>query len=278
MQNKKTVFISSYPKSGNTWLRSIIGAIYNKNNGKFLITDYKKTPDFSQEKNFKFFENISYQKNGNINFNFLAKHWIPFQKTINNKSKKINFFKTHSLRKVGNYEFTNQETCLGFIYIFRDPRDVSISYAKYAEADLNTAINVMLFKDDNYTNFKKTNEWVSTWKNHYNSWHQFNSVPSLFIKYEEMILEPLTALDKIIKFINSLNVDNIELSDLVKKNILDSTNFKQLQKLEKKTEGPKKTYFFRKGTSMQWIDLLTQKQRNLIENELKDEMLDLGYL
>ena len=33
--NNKIIFISSYPKSGNTWLRCMISAVLNNRNGKF---------------------------------------------------------------------------------------------------------------------------------------------------------------------------------------------------------------------------------------------------
>jgi hypothetical protein len=277
-KNKKIVFISSYPKSGNTWLRSIIGAIYNKNNGIFSSEDFKKTPDFSQIKNFKNFKNIKYQKNGNINFNWLSKKWVPLQKIFNEESQNIIYFKTHSLQKIQDVEFTSKDTCLGFIYIYRDPRDVAISYMHHAKGDLDTAIKVMLYKKDNYTDFQSTNEWVSTWKNHYSSWKSFGAVPSLFIKYERMIEQPLLILNQILEYINSLNVDKVTLTKKKKENIIKSTSFKSLLENEIKTEGKKETYFYRKGTAAQWKDVLSQNQLNLIETELKNQMIQLDYL
>ena len=46
--NQKIIFISSYPKSGNTWIRSIIGALLNQNNGIFSLKDLEEIKLFSQ--------------------------------------------------------------------------------------------------------------------------------------------------------------------------------------------------------------------------------------
>ena len=46
-KNNKIVFIASYMKSGNTWMRSIICSLIN--NGKFELDDLKKIKLFSQE-------------------------------------------------------------------------------------------------------------------------------------------------------------------------------------------------------------------------------------
>ena len=40
--DKKIIFISSYPKSGNTWVRILISALLNNNNGLFEIKDLEK--------------------------------------------------------------------------------------------------------------------------------------------------------------------------------------------------------------------------------------------
>ena len=78
---KKIVFIASYMKSGNTWMRSIICSLMN--NGDFLLEDLKKIKLFSQEVYFNKLPNIKYQENGNLDFNFISDNWIEAQKVIN---------------------------------------------------------------------------------------------------------------------------------------------------------------------------------------------------
>ena len=279
--NNKIIFISSYPKSGNTWLRCMISAVLNNRNGKFDFKDLKKTGLFSREENFKHFNHIQYQKNGNIDFNFLSNHWIKAQKKINLENKKIKFFKTHSIRKVANKYFTDESVCLGFIYIIRDPRDVAISYTHHCGGKIDIAIQTMLFNKKNYASRHKANELISTWRQHLDSWNEFKQVSRLFIKYEDLLLDTKKILLEIINFINNLAKTPVVQNNVLIKNVLESTKFSSLQSMEKIdgfNEATEYSPFFRKGISNQWRSILSKDQINLIENELEMPMRQLGYL
>ena len=285
MQNigvsKKIIFISSYPKSGNTWVRCIISSFLNNQNGKFNFNDLSRTGLFSRESHFTHLKDLEYQENGNLNFNFISNNWIKAQQKINKESKGIRFFKTHSIREISNKYFTDQTVCLGFIYIVRDPRDIAISYTHHCGGDLNVAIETMLYNKKNYASHHKTNELISTWKQHLFSWNKFNSVPRLFIKYEDMLNDTRKILLQIIDFINSLTNLSIQKNDNFIENILNTTSFNNLQLLENNfgfNEATNNSPFFRIGISNQWETGLSQNQKDLIQNELKIPMKQLGYL
>ena len=64
------------------------------------------------------------------------------------------------------------------------------------------------------------------------------------------------------------------------KNIISSTNFYTLQKIET-TKGFKETnksQFFRTGLSNQWESTLSNSQIDRLNKEFKDTMIELGYL
>ena len=278
---KKIFFISSYPKSGNTWLRCIIGGLLNKKKGLFDFKDLNLVRLFSRESNFQHFKDIKYQKNGNLNFNFVSNRWIDAQKKINSENDNIQFFKTHSIREVANRKFTDETVCLGFIYIIRDPRDVAISYTNHCGGNINVAIETMLFNEKNYSSYHKTNELISTWKKHLYSWTNFNTVPRLFIKYEDMIKDRKKALLQIIDFINTYSNLSFCSDESFLNNILQTTKIEYLQEMEKSggfIEATKNNPFFRQGTANQWKSTLSKDQIKLIENELDVPMRKLGYI
>ena len=112
------IWLASYPKSGNTWVRAFISAYYYSLKGEFdfsLLNKIKQYPDkefFNKE--FDSVEDVS-------------KEWISSQKKII-QSKTIKFFKTHScLADFKDRPFTTSETTLGGIYIVRDPRNIFTS-------------------------------------------------------------------------------------------------------------------------------------------------------
>ena len=138
----------------------------------------------------------------------------------------------------------------------------------------------MLFNEKNYSSRHKTNELISTWKYHLFSWNKFNTVPRLFIKYEDMLEDTKKILLQIMDFINNLVNSSISQDSNLIDSVLSSTNFNYLQSLER-NKGFNETNnvpFFRKGVSNQWKSVLSYNQLNLIENELATPMKHLGYL
>ncbi len=67
----KNIFLASYPKSGNTWLRSIIGNFYNFDK-EFTLNDLKSIPLISIKKHFSEFENKVYVNNNELHFDWIS--------------------------------------------------------------------------------------------------------------------------------------------------------------------------------------------------------------
>ena len=58
----KNIFLASYPKSGNTWMRAIIANLYNFDK-EFNLKTLKSIPLLSIKKNFDEFENKIFSDN-----------------------------------------------------------------------------------------------------------------------------------------------------------------------------------------------------------------------
>ena len=112
------IWIASYPKSGNTWVRSIISSYFFSNTGEF---DFSLLKHISLYPGPKYFKNII-QKPGDVSL-----FWETSQKNIVQK-KSQTFLKTHNaLVALNNKNFTSEKTTLGAIYIIRDPRNILTS-------------------------------------------------------------------------------------------------------------------------------------------------------
>tara|TARA_B110000438_G_C15757686_1_gene625877 strand:- start:53 stop:910 length:858 start_codon:yes stop_codon:yes gene_type:complete len=280
-KNKKIVFIASYMKSGNTWMRSIVCSLLN--NGNFDLEDLKKIKLFSQEAYFNKLKDIKYQSDGNLDFTFISNNWINAQKKINDTTdEKIKFFKTHSIRGIiNNNYFTDENVCKGFIYLIRDPRDISISLAKHMDISIDKAIDIMLNQKNFVTNVFKVNEAVCTWKDHIDSWFNFTKVPRLIIRYEDMIENNFKIINQTTEYLNLIYNKNNFINQQTIEKTIKNTKFKNLQSLEKINgfvEATKKNSFFRKGLSGQWKKFLTKGQIQIIEKKLGKDMQKLGYL
>ena len=110
-------WIASYPKSGNTWLRTLISAYYYSKDGIYEENLIKNIGQFPEKKHFQDFDYLSQVVIDTTRF------WLKAQERIN-QDKKLRFFKTHNVfGAINGRKFTNKENSIGCIYIVRDPRN-----------------------------------------------------------------------------------------------------------------------------------------------------------
>ena len=282
------IWLASYPKSGNTWVRSFLTSLlYNKKNDANL----KDLVNIQQYPLRSHFTNLVSKID---DLSELSSNWILSQKIIN-QDKKIKFFKTHhALCKFKNSYFTNGEVSLGVVHIVRDPRNVISSilyhYSKknYEEAkdflfDERKAIGKRFDPNDPEVN-RNIFTVLSSWKNHYTSWKQFKK-NYLLIKYEDLLSNPKDEFYNLSNYISKLL--NIEFENNKINHAIKSNSFENLKKLEKeggfeeavsdKETGEKKE-FFNLGPANDWSKLLSSELRESIEKEFEVEMRELGYI
>ena len=290
---KKIIWVSSYPKSGNTWLRAILASLFYSIDGKFNFELLKNIKHFDSPENYLFVKDINIDDYESLSkIKVISKYRIQAQENLKIKKKFI-FFKTHSANASLNHnQYTNEKNSLGLIYIVRDPRDVVVSYSKYQNISIDRAIEKITNKTFiEYSGFKENNKFsslitnklpyiMSSWDVNLKSWERLE-VPKLFIKYEDLLNNPLSTLNEIIFFFQ--NKIKIEISNLDKKinNIINTTNFQFLKNQEQKYgfgESTAHSNFFRKGTKNQWETELTNKQIKRIENSFNTLMKKLKYM
>jgi len=273
----KNIFLASYPKSGNTWMRAIIANLYNFDK-EFNLKTLKSIPLLSIKKNFDEFENKIYSDNNVLDFDWVSQNIIECQKILNNKSNHLNIFKTHSVR---HKKFTNENVNAGFIYIIRDPRDVVISFKNFSGKSLDKIINELLFEKKNIINTNGAHELLSTWELNVLSWLNYKTVPRLIIRYEDLKVNIKEVVIKVIEFLNKTHRIKLNLSDADIDQIIENTNFNNLKKIENKygfDESSEQSRFFRSGTSNQWKDILSKTKLKLIENNLETLMKHFNYI
>ena len=293
INDKKMFWISSYPKSGNTWLRLILCGLFFTEDGNLNNFDLlKKIPGFDSLKNFSFVKEKSL-KDYDIIFNgteyneesvlTYSKYWIEAQKRISIDKGKFGLFKTHNARvKINNNYYTDSSITLGFIYISRDPRDIVISYSKHINKNIDETIRFLLdgqiMKKEKIGN--KMPEIILNWRDHYLSWKKFSEVPSLFLKYEDMLNNIELEVQKIKNFFyKNYNIKITNESSKIK-NIIKSTKFDNLKKKEFQYGFPEHSHstFFRIGQQKQWSKILNQKQIEAIEKKFKNQLIELNYI
>ena len=267
------IWISSYPKSGNTWLRSLISNYFFSKDGNFSFELIKQIDSFPSSKFFRNYED-KFEKPEDT-----SKYWIKEQEKINSLNK-IFFLKTHNaLCKINGNKFTDQNNTLAAIYIVRDPRNVITSIANHYQITTRNAFDFMKDKNrgiiekegNRYTGFQP----LFSWDLHIKSWTENTLYPSLIIKYEDLIIDTASVFKKVLEFIKKItnSKNNIDKQKLLK--CVENCKFSNLKTMERekgfdesmvnKKTGEKIT-FFNLGEKNNFRDIL---EKNLI-NEMND--------
>ena len=291
------IWLASYPKSGNTWVRTIINQI--------IFNDVKSTTEV--------FDNLSrirrYPSKTDIvglpqlpNHNvftkeqkkevidFTIKNWSISQDKIN-KNNKTNILKTHNiLCKLNldgkNYSFADLNNTIGVIHIVRDPRNIVTSVKNHFSISTEEDSVEMLCDNYNWTGFANNEipQLLSSWSNHYNSWKKFPN-NYLLIKYEDLVSDISKEIIRIAKYLS--NHFDYEFSKKIVDEIKQNTSFENFKELETKGKfnensineitGEKNT-FFNLGPENNWKKILKQESIDKIEKEFNKEMKELRYL
>ena len=282
------IWLASYPKSGNTLVRSLLASYFFSKDGVYNFDLIKNILQFPTS---KLFQNIDIDI---TNEKEVIANYIRAQQSINKKDS-IQFLKTHSyLFNIENNAFTDLNNSLGVIYIVRDPRNVVTSLANHSSISIEESANYLIDKwyfGGNLNNFNdamRTRLYTGTWATNYKSWKSFKSQGRyLLIKYEDLTNKKEEILIKMLKFIYKLNKKNFELDKIKLKNVIDTTSFERMKALENefgfnesKTEKMtgKKIPFFNLGKKNDWKKMISLEIKDKIENAFKEEMKELGYL
>ena len=275
------IWVASYPKSGNTLLRSILCSLIVSDDGVLDLKKLNLIPNFAQK---RFFKGLTDER---IHIKEISKHWIEAQKKIIG-NKKFRFLKTHNANcSIDNNSFTNAEVSAGVIYVIRDPRDVVCSASKHFDLSLEKTKDI-LFNQYAQTIARKNidheiTSFLGTWSDNYNSWKSFNE-NILVIKYEDLVLKKENSILRIVEFLNLFFP--IKISKQRLENCLRTTSFKYLSSIEEnegfeesvESKGKKKIQFFNKGLVGDWKNILSTEIANEIEIKFKVEMTELEYL
>lgn len=273
------VWLVSYPKSGSTWLRAMLTA---------LVTGSDATPDLNALLGgTELHERQCLDDWCAINSAEMAHDQLPpYIRTMRLIAGELGeapvFVKTHD-----RYGVTHDGLALfpaqasrAVIYIVRHPFDVTVSLAAHYGSTLDQAVERMgdsgfgLNLDQGRGNQFLPVE-IGRWGDHVADWLDQSEIPTLLVRYEDMLANPASILSKVAA-ISGLEVDESAIEAAVR-----ACSFDRLQAAEQHAGFAEKpagmTRFFRSGAAGHGAAALRDEQRALIRNAHADVMRRLGY-
>ncbi len=279
-------WIASYPKSGNTWLRSLLSTYYYSEDGLFNQKLLEKIGQFPEKNHFT---NFDYDPKI---ISDTSRFWIKAQEIIN-QDRKLKFFKTHNiLGSINKSNFTNKQNSIGGIYIVRDPRNILTSIQNHYQFNKEEALSFILNEKKFIYDYQSKNnygdfQFISSWEKNYQSWIKQNTFPIKVIKYEELSKETFLTFKNIIEFIEKTIGSNKKFKIEKAKKAIYSTDFEKMKNIEK-NEGfsesvlskndTKQIPFFHLGPKNDWKNIFDRNYQKKLNEIFKLNLKELNYI
>jgi len=275
------IWIASYPKSGNTLLRSLIYSLFFSNDGFIDLSKLSVIPNYNQ---IRFFEGLI-SKDERFDIKKISENWNASQSRINSNNK-LKLLKTHNSNcKINGNPFTTEKNTAGVILVVRDPRDVVLSASNHFSLSNKKVCEILLDKNAKLLPRENLEHEIVTilgsWVDNFKYWYNYKNC--LLIRYEDMINNKSKVILELINYFKMFIKTDISEEKI--NNTIKSTSFSNMQKQEVKgffkesvTVDKKKIQFFNKGKSKNWVGNLDKKIQNKLEKAFYNEMKFLGYL
>lgn len=264
---RRIIWLASFPKSGNTWIRSLL-AHYFMPSGK--------APDINSLRNFTtadvrqdFFDAAAQKPYRGKGLEDWAKVRPQALRLIAGAKPGKHFVKTHC--KPVNFLGTDlipPEVTAGAIYIIRNPFDVAPSFARHTSIDLDEAIARMANPDNIMGTETGIYDAIGRWDEHVTAWTTAPGLPRVVLRYEDLLNKPAKTVEKVMEFLN-VKTERPKLARAIR-----ATSFDAMKKQEEKhgfRERPEgMESFFTKGKAGGWKDDMTPAQVAAIRHEFSD--------
>ncbi len=270
------VWLASYPKSGNTWLRAFLANLLANHPAPLPFDTWLRYGD--DEARPELFSEVASCDSTSLDIESLCAVRPRVHALIAARAQGTVFVKTHNLNgSFAGYPLHNPDVAAGAIYVVRNPLDVAISMAAHFSLSLDEAID-RLGNDDLATanDALYVSQILGTWSHHVSSWADQAGPRALVLRYEDMLEKPVKAFGKVARLVG-LDNDHGRVERAVR-----FAGFNQLQGMERRSgfsEAPHPDApFFRSGRANQWRERLSRGQVQRVIADHRAVMQRFRYL
>jgi hypothetical protein len=281
MSHKEIIWLASYPKSGNTWLRlfieqyllgkydlnGIITSVSDDTSTRYGVGDGSDPRDLPVE-----IQHLTRPMALLRLVRMFREHRPVAGMPL--------LVKTHNANMVANgVTLLPEQLTSATVHIVRDPRDVAVSFSKHLGLDIDTTINYM---DDKYrvlsttTSALKMADFISSWKLHTRSFVEGDLINTLTVRYEDMMGDSIATFSRILTHIG------IEPDAERVREAFAAVDLKQLREREQKDgfveSSPKNVNNFFGPGGKTWHEVMSPLQSRRIKKMCGEFMQKFNYI
>lgn len=271
------IWLASYPKSGNTWLRAFLAALLApRGPAEFDLAGLK---GFNiQASSYACYRPFTDKPPQQLSFEDLAALRPRAHRFMTKARPDSVFVKTHAfLGESCGVPLITMDCTAGAIYVVRNPLDVAVSSMSYFNLDLDGAIQAMANTGRTTDPTEKlVMEPISSWSVNVESWTRRPHQALHVVRYEDMLDRPQETFGGIARFLG------LEPSPKDLRAAIEATSFERLQKQEAeggfRERSEFQDLFFRSGQRDQWREVMTERQVAKVIADHRESMARFGYL
>lgn len=271
------IWLASYPKSGNTWVRIFLIHLLHATKNIDLNNLSQIRPSSYR----RLFDEHAGVESSDLTFEEIQSIKPRVYEILSSAHKEPFFMKAHDAlsQAPGNKDLIlSSKASRGAIYIMRNPLDVAVSLASFMKISIDSAIAMM--NDSESLLNTTTNSlspllpvYMGSWSHHVSSWIHQDKIPVLLVRYEDLLEDPIQQFTKVVEFAKlSFSPEAIRIAT-------EKCSFQNLKMQELRGGFREKLHgnqpFFRFGQKDNWKQVLKKGQ---IDQLLSDHSVMMGEL
>ena len=270
------IWIASYPRSGNTWVRAFL---HNLLRNPDKPADIDKLDRFAHADGQKdWYEKVSGRPVAELGADDIAALRPEVHKRMTESFPDSVFVKTHSL--LGEHHgvpLITMEYTTGALYIVRNPLDVAVSLTHHLGSTVDQAIELMAApQGGSSADSHNIEQFFGSWSLNVNSWTRAPNPSLRVIRYEDLLTKPMTAFKGMAEFLG-LDPPRERLTRAIEFSSFDTLR-EQEQRHGFREGSTFAEAFFRSGTAGQWRKILSAAQVDAVLGAHRETMERFGYV
>lgn len=269
------LWLASYPKSGNTWVRIFLENLFRNADRPASINELNVV-EFGDSLP-KLYEMLARKPFAELTDDEVHALREPLQRHLANRGE-TSIVKSHNMiGEVRGKPLIHLEYTMGGIYIVRNVFDVTVSLSRHYGTSIEEAVEGICHPTmHGPSNPTAAEQFFGRWCDHYRSWTTVPGFEPLVMRYEDLRAKPLKTFGKVVKFLK-LPADEGRIKKAIR-----FSNFEEVSRQEKaagfKERVREDQVFFHSGKTGGWRQHLTDAQVARLIEVHGDVLRELGYL
>jgi sulfotransferase family protein len=273
----RIIWLASYPKSGNTWMRAFLANYLIGQQGPVSIEDLRAfslsdvRPRFYAEFLAKSVQDMTAEESVVLR--------PQAQRRLAAAREHDHFVKTHSrFGMLNGTPLIERSVSAGAVYIIRNPADIVPSFASHMGVSTDATIEIMADRDHATVEADvQILTHIGRWGDHAESWIDgSHSLPVCVVRYEDLYANPEKAFGQVLKVLGlPFNSERLTRS-------IRHSSFEELRRQEEEKgfseRPPHMQRFFRTGGSGEGQRSLSEQQLARLARDHGPVMKRFGYL